>query len=172
MTRDAKNAVRQEAIDRLRKLIQPGDKVYTTVRHVSRSGMSRVIDAHLIKNNEPIWIGRLVAKAIESRYNDDKQGVVMYGGGMDMTFELVYQLGSVLWPKGFGCIGEECRSNDHSNGDRDYTPHGTPTGCQSKVCYCHDDSAGYSGNPCSSCGCHPAEHWHLDGGYALRRESL
>ena len=43
MTRDAKKAVRQEAIDRLRRWIKPGDTIHTQLKSVSRSGMSRVI---------------------------------------------------------------------------------------------------------------------------------
>ncbi len=43
MTRDAKSAVRQEAIDRLKVWIKPGDTLFTQLKSVSRSGMSRVI---------------------------------------------------------------------------------------------------------------------------------
>lgn len=45
------------------------------------------------------------------------------GCGMDVGFSLVYNLGWVLFPNGFECVGERCPSNDHSNGDRDYSPH-------------------------------------------------
>lgn len=39
---------RQEAIQHLRELIKPGDKVYTVLRHVSRSGMTRGIDVYYV----------------------------------------------------------------------------------------------------------------------------
>jgi hypothetical protein len=39
---------------------------------------------------------------------------------MDVGFELVYNLGRVLWPKGFACSGKSCPSNDHSNEPRKY----------------------------------------------------
>jgi hypothetical protein len=39
-----KNSERSEAIAQLRKLLKPGDTVYTILRHCSASGMSRVID--------------------------------------------------------------------------------------------------------------------------------
>ena len=51
------------------------------------------------------------------------------GCGMDMGFELVYNLGYALWPNGYTCTGDSkefgkrCRSNEHSNGDRNYQPH-------------------------------------------------
>jgi hypothetical protein len=50
-------------------------------------------------------------------------GIKQHGAGMDMGFGLVYTLSRSLYPNGFECIGERCPSNDHSNGDRDYTPH-------------------------------------------------
>lgn len=97
---------RDEAIARLRELVKPGMTVYTTIRRVSRSGMQRVIDAHLIRDNEPWWIGRLVAFACGYRYDDKNQGVVVSGAGMDMGFHLVYCLGQTLFPDGF--IPAEC----------------------------------------------------------------
>ena len=48
-----------------------------------------------------------------------------------MGFAVIYELSQALFPKGFECIGEKCPSNDHSNGDRDYTPH-------------HHNSGGYA----------------------------
>jgi hypothetical protein len=47
-----------------------------------------------------------------------------------------------------------CPSNDHSNGDRDYTPHLT---LRAKVLPGQEDSI---------------RHWHADGGYALRHRWL
>lgn len=49
-------------------------------------------------------------------------GLIVGGCGMDMGYHLVYALARKLWPDGFDCIGPGCPSNDHSNGDRDYTP--------------------------------------------------
>ena len=72
-------------------------------------------------DNEPIEITYSVGIALGYRY--DGQGVAISGAGMDMGFELVYQLGSALWPQGFECPGVGCRANDHTNGDRDYSPH-------------------------------------------------
>jgi hypothetical protein len=47
----------------------------------------------------------------------------MGGCGMDMGFAAVYGLSYALFGKGFECTGPNCPANDHSNGDRDYTPH-------------------------------------------------
>ena len=49
-------------------------------------------------------------------------GIKISGCGMDMGFEIVYQIGRALWPDGVPCIGEGCHSNDHSNErERNYT---------------------------------------------------
>ena len=37
----------------------------------------------------------------------------------DVGFELVYNLGRVLYPHGFACVGEKCQSNDHMNDHSD-----------------------------------------------------
>lgn len=93
----AKNLVRIDAILTLRDILKPGMTVYTTLRHVSRSGMQRVIDLHVIEDNEPRWIGYTVARATEHRFDDRKQGMVVGGCGMDMGFHVVHNLGYTLF---------------------------------------------------------------------------
>ncbi len=88
------------AIDELRAMLKPGDVIYTTLNHVSRSGMMRVIDLRVMRNNEPLRISWSVAQAIGYTYNTKYEGVRIDGCGMDMGFSLVYTLGSVLWPDG------------------------------------------------------------------------
>lgn len=113
----------ESAIETLRENVKPGDTVYTIVRHVSRSGMTRDISVLLMTDDGPWEVSGLVALAIGERRNRDNGGVRVGGCGMDMGFHIVYQLGHALFPDGFTCAGEGCRSNDHSNGDRDRTPH-------------------------------------------------
>lgn len=127
MTRDAKNAVRQEAVDALRAWIKPGDTIHTQLKSVSRSGMSRVIQVVQItcKDGEPSvsYLGYNVAQACGFNYDREREGVKISGCGMDMGFSLVYELSAALFSGRFDCIGESCPSNDHSNGDRNYKPH-------------------------------------------------
>ncbi len=124
----AESASRAAVIDRLRTFIKPGDTVYTVLRHVSQSGMMRHIDCYVIEDNEPRYISTLVAEAIQEPTTHNG-AVKIAGCGMDMGFSIVYNLSAVLFPRGFECIGtgedhrDRCPSNDHSNGDRDYTPH-------------------------------------------------
>jgi hypothetical protein len=85
-----------------------------------------------------------------------------------MGFHLAYTLSRVIYPDGFGCIGKPndaarrwsgaCPSNDHSNGDRDYTPHGLSD--ENGVPEDREPAPGEVADGCK-------RHWHRDGGYAL-----
>ncbi len=122
MTR--KEAERQEAVEKLRNWLEPGDTVYTILRHVSRSDMTRHIGVVIMQDGIDLHPNWAVAKAIGVRLMPRRgSDVVMGGCAMDMGFALVYDLSRTLFPDGFDCVGEGCPSNDHSNGDRDYTPH-------------------------------------------------
>lgn len=104
-----------EAIEYLRKHIKPGDSVYTTVTHVSRSGMSRSIKVCVVMGNEIVDVSGLVGRAIDEPRDHKNGGVKVGGCGMDMGFHVVYRLGHVLFPDGFKCCGERCQSSDHCN---------------------------------------------------------
>ena len=127
-----KQTERDEARAELRKLVKPGQTIYTILRHCSASGMMRVIDLVIplkrYDNEYPALpvelqtypgqkdfdatpkkkfkgvylrsIGYLAAKATESTWDRDRQGVKRGGCGMDMGFNLVYSLGNALWPNG------------------------------------------------------------------------
>lgn len=132
---------KQAAQEKLRELLPPGSTCKTVLRHVSRSGMTRAISP--VVGDEDVTY--LVLRAMpDHRFNRTHGGITMGGCGMDMGFALVYSLSHALYPDGFECTGEReyrdgpaggrispCPSNDHSNGDRDYTPH-------------HHESGGYA----------------------------
>jgi len=92
---------REEAVARLKEILKPGDTVYTILRHVSRSGMTRVICPLVVKDNRPIMFPRLAAKVLGERYDPDRYGVVVHGCGMDMGFHLVYELAHALFGNGY-----------------------------------------------------------------------
>ena len=116
-------AEQEEAIKDLREMVPPGSTVYTVLRHCSRSGMCRDIDCYIMQDNQPRWISRLVSKATGFGFNEKKDAIRVGGCGMDMGFHIVYSLSRVLWRDNFTCIGKNCRSNDHTNGDKNYAPH-------------------------------------------------
>lgn len=142
-TKTAKREEQQEAIERLREWLKPGDTVYTVMKKRSSSGMYRHISAYKLEvrerefydpatgkhvgtgeyEAEPMWLAFNIAKAIGWPFKDDTESVGVSGVGMDMGFHLVYTLSHVLYPDGFDCVGRNCPSNEHSNGDRDYSPH-------------------------------------------------
>lgn len=86
----------------LKKVLKPNDIVYTILKHVSSSGMSRVIDCYVIKKNYPVWVGYKMAHLLGHKWNVDKRGMNVRGCGMDMGFAVVYDLASILFKGGDG----------------------------------------------------------------------
>jgi hypothetical protein len=98
-----KKQERTEAIETLRGMLKPGDTVYTILRHVSRSGMSRSISLVIVSDDDPrpFEISYLAARAMGDKIDQERGGIKISGAGMDMGFALVYNLGRTLWPEGF-----------------------------------------------------------------------
>jgi hypothetical protein len=97
----------EEASEELKKLLKPGDTVYTVLRYVSRSGMMRKIDLFIIKEGRPMRITWLVAKALD--YKTDKDGyLIVEGAGLDVGYALVYDLSYHLF-KGMPNAGYQLR---------------------------------------------------------------
>lgn len=94
------NTARTESMAELRAMLKPKDTVYTRLNHCSRSGMMRVIDLFVIRENEPRRITWQVCAATNGTYNEKHDGLRMDGCGMDMGFAAVYNLGRTLWPDG------------------------------------------------------------------------
>lgn len=178
----AQKAERAEAVARMHEWVKPGDTVYTILDHVSRSGMSRRVRVVVMlpgvtpdQPPVPIHPNHAVAHAIGAKLvrGGVSDSIRIDGCGFDAGHEVVYSLSHALYPDGFGCIGEGCPSNDHSNGDRDYTRHGGKVSgpdCEERPCWCHGEPS-HKGD-CQGCGCQRAAHWHRDGGYALRQRWL
>lgn len=145
----------EQALQELLELVKPGDTIYTILRHVSRSGMSRTIDMVILTDDGPTSLIGRAYKVLGMPIDRDRWGIKIGGCGMDMGFALVYNLSSALFKNGFGCVGEKCPASDHCNGDIDYTPHG-----HRKPVHIYNDPDAL-------------KHWHKnDGGYALRQRWL
>ncbi|HXK18132.1 MAG TPA: hypothetical protein VNG33_10040 [Polyangiaceae bacterium] len=119
MSTKAQQQEQQDAIKQLREVIKPGETLYTVLRHVSRSGMSRSISVMQVKRNGEIrdWT-TLVAKAIGEKIDRTHDGIKIGGAGMDMGFEVVYRLSSTLYgrKRGYPCLGDRCPAAVHVNG--------------------------------------------------------
>lgn len=87
---------RLDALAELRAFCPPGSTVYTILRSVSRSGMSRVIDLYTIRDGEPKCIGWLTGRALDYRMATNAEGLKVSGCGMDMGFHLVNSLSYAL----------------------------------------------------------------------------
>ena len=139
---------RERAKDQLRETLLPGSTAYTILRQVSSSGLSRHIS---VIGPDHEYLDGLVALALD--YPTARDGSLRIGGcGMDMGFAVVYDLSVTLYPHGFDCIGsalgpnnrsDQCPSNDHSNGDRDYSPDNHHNDGNGKKHHNHDKTYGY-----------------------------
>lgn len=114
---------RAQAIAYLKDYFKQGDTVYTALKHVSSSGMSRQIAVYAAgisdRDGKPFvyQVSHLVAQALGYKRADN--GALKVGGaGMDMGFHVAYSLARVLFKDDFVCTGEGCISNDHRNGDK------------------------------------------------------
>lgn len=92
---------KEQAIEYLRTILKPGYTVYTSLNHVSKSGMMRIINLHVIKENQPWRITSSAVAAGLGKYNFKHEGLRMDGCGMDMGFAAVYELSHILFPDGF-----------------------------------------------------------------------
>jgi hypothetical protein len=92
---------KESALDWFKKNVAEGDRLYCIIRHVSRSGMKRVISVKAMRNNEPVDISRAVAVLTDSAWDRDNYGVVVNGCGMDMCFGLVYDVAGAVFGDGY-----------------------------------------------------------------------
>lgn len=93
-------AARREYVGKiLRGMIKPGQTVYTILRSVSSSGMSREISVVIVHKGEMRDITGLVGDLIANTQGKTG-GLRVHGCGMDMGFDVVYRMGMRLWPKG------------------------------------------------------------------------
>jgi len=109
----------EEIKARLMEKLTPGREVYTALKHVSKSGMTRHISVYIVENgqiNDISW----EASHILGYKRADNDGLKVGGSGMDMGFHLVYSLSRALYPDGFKLPeGKHGRNGDTSGFDRD-----------------------------------------------------
>lgn len=90
-----------EAIAKLENMLPVGTEVYTIVRHVSSSGMSRRISAFIVEEGKIRDLDFMLIKAGIAKRRGDKEGLYIQGCGMDMCFALVYGIASVVHGDGY-----------------------------------------------------------------------
>ena len=111
MTKLQKQEIEQEKksllalIERAAKDISGHPVVYLILRHVSRSGMYRVLDSYLSIDGDMHRITHSHALILNGRYDRRHEGLGVTGCGMDMGFDAVYRLSTRLYCK-TGYTGE------------------------------------------------------------------
>lgn len=94
---------RDEAIGSLRALLRPGQRIYTLLRHWSRTTNRRSISVFAVDIAGPRAgtlhsLDGLVASALQRRINRTHGGVICDVHGMDAAADLVIELQRVLFP--------------------------------------------------------------------------
>jgi hypothetical protein len=105
---DKKEQEKQEQKARLREWMPEGSTVYTILRHVSASGMSRDISLVVPWIDESGKVGFIhpnygAAKILGDRLvsKNGSDAIRIGGCGMDMGFHLVYSLSHALYGNGY-----------------------------------------------------------------------
>jgi len=107
-------------IKRVKWLRRTRPPLYTILRHVSNSGMFRLIDVYAITNNKPVCLTALVGKLAGYERDNKREGLRVGGCGMDMGFSVVYNFSRAIFPTGFRYrTHEHHRNNDPSPRDPD-----------------------------------------------------
>ena len=63
--------------------------IYSIIRHVSQSGMTRHISFHYIEDGRMYSMNHLIAEATGFKFNKNYDSLVVKGCGMDMAFHVV-----------------------------------------------------------------------------------
>lgn len=78
--------------EKLKERLINSKEVYTILRHVSKSGMFRLISVYTFQNNEPFcWDWEIERLGIAKR-DKKREGLRISGAGMDMGFHIVNRL--------------------------------------------------------------------------------
>lgn len=86
---------RKAALERLRETIDLGDTIYSIMRHRSRSGMYRVVQLIIVRDNRPLYLGCDVATALGLRYDRRHEGIGVRG--LDSAEHVVSRLSRALF---------------------------------------------------------------------------
>lgn len=142
----------------LRADLKPGDTLYTVIRGVAPSGMSRHIDVYRLAcvdgKVEKWWYSPRVAAICGYTFDEKKECIRISGCGMDMGHHIVYSLSRRLFPDGFGVAGQLPMGHEIRPATREAAAKAVEKG------------ATFYGRNRDTSG------WDTDGGYALEQRWL
>ena len=90
MSKKISKVERNEAIEAVRAICQPGTTLYTVIRSVAKSGMSRTLDVYAIQDGAPRYLSGYVATILGLTRTDN--GLRIGGCGFDAGFHVVQNL--------------------------------------------------------------------------------
>lgn len=90
---------KSESLDTLKKILKPKDKIYTILKSISKSGMSRKIKLLVSNKNEIKDITWDVSQILGMRMNNG--AIIVSGTGMDMGLLIVSRLSRVLFQESY-----------------------------------------------------------------------
>lgn len=88
------------ALADLHWLLKPGSTIWSLNRHSSASGMTHWFDFYTIQGNQLVRLTYLICVACGYKHCDKHGALKTTGGGMDMAFHTIYNLGQTMWPDG------------------------------------------------------------------------
>ena len=93
----------EEARTYLLGAVGKGDVVYSVIRHVSSSGLSRDISFFVVKDGGLVNISNYIVALWGGKPKERNGGWVVRvrGTGMDMAFSIVYDLAHTLFKDGY-----------------------------------------------------------------------
>lgn len=94
------NQQQQAALVDLGRLLQPGSTIWSIHRHTSASGETHWFDFYTIRDNQLLRLTHLICVACEYTHCPRRGALKTTGGGMDMAFHTIYNLGQTMWPDG------------------------------------------------------------------------
>lgn len=88
---------RKAACAALREILPRGTTVYTVLRHVSASGMTRFVDLYIVDHGEILRITHSAAQATGEAYDRKQEALRMRGCGFNAPREAVARLAQALF---------------------------------------------------------------------------
>lgn len=109
-------AEREESRAELRKILQGQHEILTLAEY---RGMTAFVRVFIVKNNQLVdltWQAAVALGEKSAHLPSQPYGLKRSGYGYSKEFDVVYNIGRVLYPKGYNHTAKNCHSNDHANG--------------------------------------------------------
>jgi hypothetical protein len=99
-------AEKEAARNALLEMLKPNTTIYSIVRSVANSGMSRTIDFYAIQDNRPVYLSGYISDLLDLPRSKASGALRITGAGMDMCFATVYETSRKLFNDGYSLKSE------------------------------------------------------------------